>query len=159
MTKTRLSLWIILLLCIAHFACRKAETGRRPLTENDITALRVATRQYRDAEAATDWAAVTVLYTEDAIRMLPNRPTIQGRHAILQEFQARPYTVVEYDQRIEEVDGYGGFAVVRGVFSYAVDTDGRVSDGTGKYIAVYRRQTDGNWLIDRDIFNLDEPSR
>lgn len=147
-----------IVLSSAPMACNSPEPVIRPLTETDVVGLRVATQQYRDAEALNDWQTVTMLYTDDAIRLLPNGPTIQGRQEILQEFESRPYTITEYDQSMQEVDGYGDLAFVRGVFSYAVDIDGEISRGTGKYMAIYRRQSDGSWLIDRDIFNLDRPT-
>jgi ketosteroid isomerase-like protein len=142
---------------LVPLACERPESAGRQLTEEDIGALREATDQYRDAEAVNDWEAVTMLYTDSAIRMLPQGPTIQGREAILREFESRPHAITEYDQRMEEFDGFGDVAYVRGVFSYAVNIEGKNSSGTGKYIAIYRRQSDGTWLIDRDIFNFDEP--
>jgi ketosteroid isomerase-like protein len=148
----------VIVLGSAPLACDKPDPAVHPLTEADVGALREATEHYRDAEAVNDWRAVTMLYTDDAIRMLPKGPTIQGREAILQEFESRRHTIKEYDQRMQEVDGFGDLAFVRGVFSYAVDADGEISRGTGKYIAIYRRQLDGSWLIDRDIFNLDKPA-
>jgi len=101
---------------------------------------------------------VTMLYSESAIRMLPKGPTIHGREAILQEFESRPSYVLEYDQRMDEAVGYGDLAFVRGVFSYVVNVDVDTLRGSGKYIAIYRRQSDGAWLIHRDIFNFDEAS-
>lgn len=113
----------------------------------------------REAEAVNDWAAVTMLYTERAIRMLPKGPTIHGREAILQEFESRPSRMIEYDQGIEEIEGLDDLALVRGVFSYVVEVKGDTLRGSGKYLAVYQRQADGGWLIDKDIFNFDEPSK
>ncbi|UCD76286.1 MAG: nuclear transport factor 2 family protein [Phycisphaerales bacterium] len=158
MTTTRSLLWAILAFGLLLMGCQQSGPAVRPLLESDIAAIRNATEQYRVAESVNDWQAVTMLYTENAIRMLPEGPTIQGREAILKEFDARPYSVTQYDQQIEEAEGFGDLAVVRGVFSYAVDRDGEILRGTGKYIAVYRRQLDGTWLIDRDIFNLDAAS-
>jgi len=158
MIRGRLLLLCVVVLCLAPLACETPESAVCALTEADVAALRVATERYRDAEAVNDWRAVTMLYTDDAIRMLPKGPTIQGREAILQEFESRPYKITEYDQRMQEVDGFADLAFVRGVFSYAVDIDGEISKGTGKYIAIYRRQSDGSWLIDRDRFNLDKPT-
>ena len=145
------SLMIVLLIS----ACQKSGPKTSSLTKGDIKALQIATEQYRDAEAVNDWEAVTKLYTDNAIRMLPKGPTIQGHAEILKEFKNRPSKIIEYDQRIMEVEGIGDIAFVRGVFSYTVDTNGKTSSGTGKYIAIYRRQKEDQWLISRDIFNFD----
>jgi ketosteroid isomerase-like protein len=147
-----------LVLWLAPLACETSDSAVHPLSEADVAALQLATEEYRDAEAINDWGAVTMLYSESAIRMLPKGPTIQGRKAILEEFQSRPSRIIEYDQHVEEAVGFGDLAFVRGVFSYQADVEGDLLSGTGKYIAVYRRQPDGEWLIDRDIFNFDEPS-
>ena len=157
MARTGLARLCLLLFCLAPLGCEAPEPAVRPLPETDVAALQLATERYRDAEAANDWEAVTMLYSEDAIRMLPRGPTIQGREAILQEFESRQSYVRDYDQHMEEAVGSGDFAFVRGVFSYEVDVAGDVLTGTGKYIAIYRRQADGTWLIDRDIFNFDTP--
>jgi len=158
MTRRRILLLAVLVFSFMWVACQPTESVPRSLSEDDIATLQRATEQYRDAELVNDWAAVTMLYTENAIRMLPDMPAIQGRDAILQEFEARPYSVAEYDQRIEETDGLTDLAFVRGVFSFTVDFEGELSSGTGKYISIYRHQPDGTWLIDRDIWNLDKAS-
>jgi uncharacterized protein (TIGR02246 family) len=145
------SLLIVLLIS----ACQESGTTNNSFTKDDIKAIRIATEQYRDAEAVNDWETITNLYTDNAIRMLPKGPTIHGREEILKEFKARPSKIIEYDQKIIEVDGIGNIAFVSGIFSYTADTNGKISSGTGKYIAIYRRQEDGQWLIDRDIFNFD----
>jgi uncharacterized protein (TIGR02246 family) len=156
MTTRRLLLPLISWLALVTAACRTAGPASPSLTEDDLAALRRATAEYRDAEAVNDWPAVTMLYTRDAIRLLPNGPTVQGRDGILAEFEARPARITAYDQQITAVDGCGDMAMVRGVFSYTAETDGRVASGTGKYIAIYRRQNDGRWLIQQDIFNFDK---
>ena len=153
--KSKSILLLAALTIVLVSACQESRTPKNSFKEDNIKALRIVTQQYRDAEAVNDWETITKLYTDNAIRMLPKGPTIQGRKEILKEFKARPSKILEYDQRIMEVDGNGDIAFVRGVFSYAVDTNGKISNGTGKYIAIYRRQREGQWLIDRDIFNFD----
>jgi len=151
-------IWIfIFLYCLFPAGCDRPGSSIHALSDADIAALEVATAKYRDAEAMNDWETVTTLYTENAIRMLPKGPTIQGREAILAEFKSRPSYILEYDQRMIEAAGLEGIAFVRGVFSYVVDAKGKTLVGSGKYIAIYREQMDGSWLIDRDIFNYDEP--
>jgi ketosteroid isomerase-like protein len=149
------SLIFILYIALINVACQLTDTALLQLSDNDITAIKAATREYRDAELANEWATVTQLYTENAVRLIPDIQTIRGRDAILQEFLARPYIITEYDQQIEEIEGYNDLAVVRGVFSWAIERNGEFFKGTGKYIAIYRKQTDGSWLIDKDIFNQD----
>ena len=158
MARTGLMRFSILLLCLAPLTCGTRESSVGELSEDDVAALRAATQEYRDAEAANDWEAVTLLYSENAIRMLPKGPTIQGREAILREFESRPSYMLDYDQRMDEAVGSGNLAFVTGVFSYVVDVKGDTLTGSGKYIAIYRKQSDGAWLIDRDIFNFDAPS-
>jgi ketosteroid isomerase-like protein len=146
---------IIVFTCLMSVGCQTSKTTLQTLSDSDITVIKEATEMYRDAEFANDWSTVTQLYTQNAIRMIPSCPTIRGRDAILEEFQARPYRITEYDQRVEEIEGYGDLAVVRGIFSWTIDRNGEFLSGTGKYIAIYRKQEDGSWLISHDIFNQD----
>lgn len=145
----------ILLPVVALASCQKSKDLNNTYTKDDLLAIELATKQYRDAEAVNDWETVTMLYTEDAIRMLPKGPTIQGRDEILNEFESRPSIITEYDQQIVEVEGFGDVAIVRGVFSYTAEANDKSFSGTGKYIAIYKRQKGGGWLISRDIFNFD----
>ncbi|MEJ2105143.1 MAG: nuclear transport factor 2 family protein [Ignavibacteriaceae bacterium] len=126
-----------LLIVLWISACKESGNKNNSLTDADLKALRIATKQYRDAEAGNDWETITKLYTDNAIRMLPKGSTIQGHEEILKEFKARPSKITEYDQKIIEVDGIGDIAFIRGIFSYTVDTYGKISGGTGKYIAIY----------------------
>jgi ketosteroid isomerase-like protein len=149
-------------LCVAFISltlvsCADPEAGGPQLSDPDVAALRAATEVYRSAEVANDWEAVAMLYTNDAIRLLPKGPTVVGREAILDEFRSRPGRMIEYQQSMNETRGIGGMAFARGVFTYVVEVAGDTLRGSGKYLAIYQRQSDGTWLIDRDIFNYDTP--
>ena len=59
--------------------------------------------------------------------------------------------------KIDEVEGIGELAFVRGRYSMTLEPEGApgpVND-EGKYIEIRERQPDGSWLLARDIFNSD----
>jgi uncharacterized protein (TIGR02246 family) len=98
-------------------------------------------------------------YTEDAVVMPPNQPTIRGRAEVKSWIESFP-KVTEAEFEIDEVEGLGDFAFVRGRYSMTMEIEGApgpVHD-RGKYIEIRERQPDGSWLLARDIFNSDLPT-
>ena len=103
-----------------------------------------------------DFEGITRFYTEDAVVMPPNQPTIRGRAEVKSWMEAFP-KVTEAEFEIDEVEGLGDFAFVRGRYSLTMEVEGApgpVQD-KGKYIEIRERQSDGTWLLARDIFNSD----
>ena len=103
-----------------------------------------------------DFEGITRFYTEDAVVMPPNQPTIRGRAEVKSWMEAFP-KVTEAEFEIDEVEGLGDFAFVRGHYSLTMEIEGApgpVQD-KGKYIEIRERQPDGTWLLARDIFNSD----
>ena len=157
---------LVILLCFT-FGCQKAEEVAEEvaeeamvaaLTDEDVEANRIMTAEFAKAATAMDWIAVANFYAEDAIVMPPNQPIIQGRDAIYSSKLAYP-PVLGFNAQVEDVYGYGDLAVVRGTYEITLQPEG-VPDpikDTGKWIEIRRKQQDGSWLIEIDIWNSNNP--
>jgi uncharacterized protein (TIGR02246 family) len=162
MKKLLLILPLVFLLCFT-FGCQKAEEvaeepGVKPLSAEDVAAIKATTEAFNQAVNSKDWEALAALYSEDAVLMPPNQPLVRGRKAILtwnEEFPPMP----EFNIIALEIDGGGNFAYVLGTYSMTIALEGLSEpiQDTGKYIEIHRKQEDGSWLIAVDMFNSDLP--
>ncbi|MGH9323091.1 MAG: YybH family protein [Vicinamibacteria bacterium] len=128
------------------------------LTEADLAAIRKVSDDFTKHIVASDWGALMKLYTEDAIVMPPGAPAAQGRAAIEAFLVAFP-KVTEMDLALEEIEGRGDLAFVRGTYTMTLEIPGAPGPMTdkGKYLEIRRKQADGSWLLGRDIFNSNSP--
>jgi uncharacterized protein (TIGR02246 family) len=111
----------------------------------------VAALNANDADA---WVAC---FAPDAVQMPPNDAPNIGTDVIrawsggmLAAFRA------EFSLDIDEVDLAGDdWAFERGTYTIALTpkAGGTPICDTGKYLTIYRRQTDKSWLMARDIWN------
>ena len=150
------------LLAVGLAACQPtatdapvAEAPAAPVqTVSDTASVRPAiealTASYQAAARAGDTAAISALYTEDAVLHPSGKPAVRGRAAVdayLAAAHAEPtdltYTTVDV------------VASEAGDLAYEVGT-AVWPDGPGKYLTVYRR-TDAGWRIAADTWSHDAP--
>lgn len=143
------------LLAIALFASACAPPPAA-LSEADLAAIRAAADEFEEAGANNDWAAVAALYTEDAVLMPPNAPSVTGRAAVQEVFGQFP-TLTSFELTIDDIQGSGDVAVVRGSYTLAMDIEGQSVEDSGKYLEVRRKQADGSWPLVIDTWNSDIP--
>ena len=112
---------------------------------------------FTTAAAANDLTAVTAMYTEDGSLLAPNLPIATGRIAMKETFGHFP-PIAEMKLITHEAIGTADLATVRGSYMLLFAPPGQpvVSD-TGKFVELWRKQSDGRWLIAWDIFNSDKP--
>jgi uncharacterized protein (TIGR02246 family) len=108
----------------------------------------------RTAYNQGDAAGCAAVFIEDAIMMPPNQPMLRGKKAIRELIQSW-------------IDNIGGtisnpmmeFAV-EGDLAYQVATyafkDTKTPD-QGKFVEIFRRQSDGTWKVYLTIYNSDKP--
>ncbi len=127
----------------------------------DIEALKAIPSQWEAAYHANDLDAVMQDYAQDAVRMPPNEAIEEGKEAIRNSHQA---FFAEYtsDGAIEVVDVQvsGDLGYVRGTYkgTSTPKAGGDPIKSDTKFVAVFRRQTDGSWKSICEIFNDNPPS-
>lgn len=150
----RMKVWVV---CGLLAGCSSTPGA---LTEADLDSIREVSDEFSRSFVASDWAAVSRLYTQDAALMPPGGPAVKGRSAVVASLAVLPKTT-ELNLTLDEIDGRGDLAYVRGSYSMTVEIPGSsepVKD-KGKFLEIRRKQPDGRWLIAVDIFNSDFPAR
>ena len=128
------------------------------LTVEDLAVIRQVTNAWEFHVGAADWESLMVVYTTNAVFMPPNGPTLHGHDAI-KTFMAGSPPITAVSLTIDEIDGGGNLAFVRGTYTITTQPEGvsEPLEDSGKYVEIRRKQADGAWLIAVDIFNSDLP--
>ena len=107
-----------------------------------------------------DAAGLAALFTEDCVRMPQGGPATVGRPALeaayRQDFAEVWKTQAKVRLNAEEVIISGEYAFARGVDRLVQVQDGRQVEETGKWMFIFRRQTDDTWKYHWIIFNTNE---
>ncbi len=133
----------------------------------------VAAGQAAIEQATRDWLAATnkpgeegadgyaSFFTEDAVSLPPNAERIDGRDAV--RARALTFTAAEdfsitWETTRVEVSAAGDLAYSTGTFevSFKVAEGNAVSD-KGKFVDIWKKQTDGSWKAAITICNSDVP--
>jgi uncharacterized protein (TIGR02246 family) len=123
---------------------------------------RAGIQQNHDAFAkginTKDFATPASLYTDDGAMLPPNGVAVQGRQAI-QKWMSDFPPLSEFKLEVVDLDGHGDLAYARGNYSMMISAPGAapVRDH-GKWVEVWRKQSDGTWKMRWDIFNSDVAS-
>ena len=111
---------------------------------------------WQKAYNAGDAAALTALYTKDAKVMAPGAEAASGPKAIQALFEADVAQKVKNTLTLEDVVGFGDYALETGKF-VATSADGKHLDH-GSYMTLLKK-VDGGWKIHRDTWNSSMPQK
>jgi uncharacterized protein (TIGR02246 family) len=116
---------------------------------------------YVKATLAGDAKAVAALYTEDAVEMPPNQPSIKGRAAIEKYYQQQfaegakmaTFTLTHLETRAMGDSGYDV-----GTYQQTVTPPGGTApaNDSGKYTVILKR-AGGAWKVAYAIYSSDQP--
>lgn len=128
------------------------------LTEQDIEAIRAVVEQDAEAVRRADWAAVTRMFTVDAVRFPPNQPPVRGRDAMRAWLQTFP-PIQQFSITADEIVGCADLAFVRGTYVLTVALKAGAAPQTdrGHYMGLLRKQADGSWLWTTDMVSSELP--
>ncbi len=111
---------------------------------------------------AKDLEGLMSYIAEDAVALYSNIPLMTGKDAIRERWGtnfARPGFAMSGQPVKVEVARSGDLAYVQGTYSSTMnDASGKPVAGKGKYVAIYKKQPDGEWKIAVDIGNSDLPA-
>ncbi len=153
----RMGLFLVALLVFATGGC--APTAD---VEADEAAIRDMASAWVDAANAKDVERMVSGYTDDASLFRPNAPIATGKEAIrkvLSKLTERPGLSESNQVTKVEVSRMGDLAYSFGTYeSTWNDPEGNPVTKRGKWVAVYKKQADGQWKQVADIGNSDGPA-
>ena len=139
--------------------CRSATPAG--LSDADKAAIQKGTADselHFNAKPADFKAHAVAYYAPDAIFMPPNGEAIQGAEAIGAWMAGYP-AISNTKFAIVDMDGANGIAYVHGTYEMEVTPPGATAPvhDRGKYLEIWKKQSDGSWKVVRDMFNSDLP--
>jgi ketosteroid isomerase-like protein len=127
-------------------------------TAEDRARMTEISREWVDAYARGDLDGIMALMHPDSIVMPHNQPTSTGLEEVRAYFGSRiGRPGVSFVDNLEEIRINGNWAMVLGSFHVEVTSEegaGPVVVHNGRYLVLYEK-VDGDWLMLRDMDNLD----
>jgi uncharacterized protein (TIGR02246 family) len=130
--------------------------------ERDVKSIRELEDKAREAAKAKDLDRYVSFYADDAVLLWPGVPMVTGRLAIrefMRVFLSMPDFSLSFETAQVEVSRAGDFAYTCGTNKVTLmDPNGKKMKDSGKYLTVYRKQSDGTWKVVADMGNSDLPA-
>ena len=161
----RMKLFVI--LAVSSMACSSgAPSGGSSSSSpaQDTAAVKAnieaANARFLDAFKRADKAGLMANYADDAIVMMPNEEAWRGREGLDKGFGGflDQMSFKDGSATTTDVMVAGDLAIETGAFGWTLQTKaGAEVKDKGKYLTVWKHQSDGSWKIVRDINNSDLP--
>lgn len=141
-------------------ACSQ-QTAQTPHTgAADEAAIRAASADWSKAAQAKDLDKATAVFADDGLALYPKAPEARGKDEIRKAWQqmlAAPGPGLSFTTAGVEVSRSGDLAWEHGSYELATaDAKGKVTTEKGKYVTIWKKQSDGSWKVAADIDNADE---
>ena len=138
------------------------QTSAQKAKVTAVDAVRNADQQWMKVFAAKELEKSVSFLASDGSVLAPNAPIATGREAVRQLFTgffALPDLSIEWRPAKVEVALSGEMGYSTGTYEMSFkDAGGKVVPDHGKYVTVWKKQTDGSWKVMLDIFNSDLPA-
>jgi ketosteroid isomerase-like protein len=128
-------------------------------SSGDAKVIQARSEQWSKAASVKDASSFVAVYSDDATVMLPNEPVIHGLEsikAVVTPMMQDPNFSLSFTTDKVEVSGILGYTQ-GAVTMRTTGRDGKPLNDTGKYLTVWKKQSDGSWKAIEDIFNSDLP--
>lgn len=153
------TLVFFLFLLLLSTACQTQATSDTRAA--DETALKKLDDEWSKAAGSRDVEKTISYYSDDAVLMPPNIPTLTGKEPIRTLWKSMlesPAFSGGWKATKVEVARSGDLAYVSGNYEFnEKDESGKPITDKGKYLEVWRKQADGSWKCVADMFSSDLP--
>lgn len=126
----------------------------------DAQTIRDMDAKWSKTAGAHDVDGTVSYYSDDAVVLPPNAPTLATKEAIRAGWAATvgPGSDMSFETSKVEVASSGDLAYDVGTYAVSTkDAQGNPVTDRGKYIAVWKKQADGKWKAVADTWNSDLP--
>ena len=159
MLRPSLQLLVLLLLLALATACQTQSAADTRST--DEATLRNLDSEWSKAAGARNVDKTVSYYASDAVVMPPNIPALNTKEAIRglwQSMLGSPGFSGGWTATRVEVARSGDLAYVSGNYDFTEkDAGGAPMTDKGKYLEVWKKQSDGSWKCVVDMFSSDLP--
>jgi uncharacterized protein (TIGR02246 family) len=145
-------------------ACAE-QTAQKPVPPPDTrkadeAAIRAASSAWSKAFQAKDLDKAASYYADDAALFVNNGALVRTKDAIKMAWKpmlAAPGPGLSFTTSYVEVARSGDLAYEYGTYNLQTEVKkGKITDEKGKYVVVWKKQTDGSWKAAADISNIGE---
>jgi len=126
------------------------------------SAIEAANGKFVEAMNKGDTATAFMNYASDAVIMMSNEKPWRGRELMSKGFggMMSMFAIKDMSFHTDDVMVDGDLAVETGEYKMTlVPKGGKEMKDEGKYITVWKKQSDGSWKIVRDISNSSLPAK
>lgn len=128
----------------------------------DESALKEADAQWSNAAGTRDVDKTVAFYADDAIVLPPNGPIVTKKEAIRNAWKdmiTPAGSAISWKATKVEVARSGELGYLSGTYEFTMnDANGKPVEDRGKFVEVWKKQTDGAWKCVSDIWNSDLPA-
>jgi len=126
----------------------------------DQTAIRAASVAWSRAATSKDLDKAVSFYSDDALVLPDKAPALRGNENIRKNWApllALPGPGLSWKTSALDVARSGDMAYETGVYDFVTtDKKGKSTDYKGKYLVIWKKQTDGSWKVAVDTDNGDQ---
>ena len=126
------------------------------LSDQDVAAIKQLAGESVATVLAGDWDKWLAMFDDDIVIMPPGAPAVSGK-ADAKVFADEFPNITAFTFKVDDIEGRGDFAAVRGRYAWTLETDNGPQSDAGTWCCTCRHGEDGTWRMVWDIFNTDLP--
>ena len=159
-SKTKTALALCLLIFSSALACQQQASMPDTRAADEAT-LKATDEQWSKAASSGDVDKTVSFYSDDAIVMPPNSPSLTGKEPIRAMWQSMitpAGSAISWKVTKVEVAKSGELGYVTGSYDMTYNSSGKPVTERGKYLEVWKKLPDGSWKCAVDMFSSDLPA-